>query len=401
MSPRLTLLLLLFLGCQCDGRTDISERLDTFERDMLASQAIIKSDINLLFQKVSTLSASGGDNGRRENDNVVEALQDAVLSLRNRNDLLEEQLTGLTETMNSMKMVDDERYRRSFKRAFMAEKKERKKLQILLNRMRSDTIAGQNESLLFMEERLTCAESDVQALAERILTNEGSLQRVDNRITNNLVNQMNTLQATMNSTDQKTQEKLSAVGTAICDLNPPCSEWSEWTTCSARCESTGTQSRTRMCMDNNYSFCPSDYLQVSEVKPCANLTSCCPDGYDQLDSGLCFKTYWELKRLSEMKRYCESQGDHLVSLTTETIQAEFIKYAVGQFNSSDWFVLIDGRQTGSDWLTYHGSPLPYTNWDSGQPAGVGGCIYIYLKTGKWCSTFCSSGIYTFICERGG
>lgn len=100
-------------------------------------------------------------------------------------------------------------------------------------------------------------------------------------------------------------------------------------------------------------------------------------------------------RWDEAKEYCEQMGGHLATITSEEEQqiiqeclensGEYKQYWIGGFKDENW-----------EWIT--GENAEYSNWDSGQPSGNGGCLEIY-NTGFWDDTKNEDqNVKGYICE---
>lgn len=100
-------------------------------------------------------------------------------------------------------------------------------------------------------------------------------------------------------------------------------------------------------------------------------------------------------RWDEAKEYCEQMGGHLATITSEEEQriiqeclenaGEYKQYWIGGIKDENW-----------EWIT--GENVEYSNWDSGQPSGNGGCLEIY-NTGFWDDTNNEDyNVKGYICE---
>jgi len=90
-----------------------------------------------------------------------------------------------------------------------------------------------------------------------------------------------------------------------------------------------------------------------------------------------YKRIGERKTWTEAKEYCESQGGHLVTITsTKENEAVYNLIADGAKNVY-W---IGGYLFGDGWVWVTGEKWEYTNWAPGEPNDRGGnesCIQMY------------------------
>ena len=64
------------------------------------------------------------------------------------------------------------------------------------------------------------------------------------------------------------------------------------------------------------------------------------------------------------------------------------------------FLGISDIDEEGSWVTIHGSPLGFTNWDQGEPNNANDnedCGFMHKESGKWNDRKCSYA-YPFICQ---
>lgn len=145
---------------------------------------------------------------------------------------------------------------------------------------------------------------------------------------------------------------LTLIGMTIRNQHP-CSEWAQWTSCTARLSRQfGTKKRTRLCstykMPEGTAFRKTD----EDLSVCVGS---CPSDYYLTVNGNCFKFYGIDKSWNESENTCKNDGGHLVSIESD---AKFndVKTMVAGVNGYIW---IDGRRKNLTlpWETIHGDAL--------------------------------------------
>ena len=106
--------------------------------------------------------------------------------------------------------------------------------------------------------------------------------------------------------------------------------------------------------------------------------------------------YDQQKTWSEARDICLSDGSSLPvpwnRATNEIIQ-DLIP------GDRTFLGMSDIDKEGS-WVTVHGSPLGFTNWDEHEPNNADNnedCGFMFKESGKWNDRSCSS-LVTFICQ---
>ena len=83
----------------------------------------------------------------------------------------------------------------------------------------------------------------------------------------------------------------------------------------------------------------------------------------------------------EAKMYCESQGGHLVTITSDTEQA-LVHSLIQDLIDGVWIGLTDERIEGAwEWIT--GEVVSYTNWENGEPIEEDDYAMMHDGSGEW------------------
>ena len=93
-------------------------------------------------------------------------------------------------------------------------------------------------------------------------------------------------------------------------------------------------------------------------------------------SGHIYKVYDIGMTWDDARQYCATRGGHLATITSpdEQEQVELLLSAQGM--KSYW---LGGRKIDGAWTWITGEPFEYSNWEEGQPDGVGDEAACYLQ----------------------
>ena len=98
-----------------------------------------------------------------------------------------------------------------------------------------------------------------------------------------------------------------------------------------------------------------------------------------------FNLYTRKKTWSEAKTYCQKEGGHLASVTSNEVNQMVTNMAAGNH------VWLGGRKVLDEWSWSDNSTWGFTKWDSGQPdGGDGSCVYFYPLLGNWYDSHCAN-----------
>ena len=88
----------------------------------------------------------------------------------------------------------------------------------------------------------------------------------------------------------------------------------------------------------------------------------------------------------EAKVYCEEQGGHLVTITSEAEQQKVYGLIKDRKNEAYW---MGASVTGSEWKWVTGEPFDYQLWSPGEPneSEEGMCLQMFLENGCWDDTW--------------
>ena len=136
----------------------------------------------------------------------------------------------------------------------------------------------------------------------------------------------------------------------------------------------------------------------------------CRRGWTAFD-GSCYQHVRELKSWYSARRFCQSSGGDLVSISSVD-ENDFVANLAG--GREAWIGLYDewppagmllqggGNQPlklEAKWTWSDGTPLRYTNWGPRQPSGFQDCVQInYQGRGLWDDNDFFTKLY-FVCER--
>ena len=196
--------------------------------------------------------------------------------------------------------------------------------------------------------------------------------------------------------EAKIEEKLKA---KICDLHP-CSDWSEWSGCTARAGQFGSKSRTRRCSINT-TTCEIDSNSKIE-KEFGICIKYCPEGYNLTKNDFCLKFVAD-KQMSkdEAEKECQKDGGHLVNIDSEVKYEDVTSIVTGfSINVGIW---VDGRRkdVSSPWKYTYGSLKGFFKWFPGYPQNNSNYIclaVVWYENGvKFFDTECTNTYY-HICE---
>jgi hypothetical protein len=151
----------------------------------------------------------------------------------------------------------------------------------------------------------------------------------------------------------------------ICDLHP-CSEWTEWSGCTARFGQFGSKFRTRRC-SVDVTSCETDSINRIE-KEFGICIGRCPNRYNITKHGFCMKLYAD-KQVTKnaAEQQCEKDGGHLVNIDSE-MKYKDVDSLLTDFSASKG-IWIDGhrKDVNSPWEYTYGSQKGFFKWKSGQP----------------------------------
>ncbi len=129
-----------------------------------------------------------------------------------------------------------------------------------------------------------------------------------------------------------------------------------------------------------------------------------------LYNGHTYRYYTDTMNWEDAESYCESQGGHLVTITSEGEQNAIFEYLQDVAGDTDIWIGFKDTETEGDWSTWvTGEAVTYTNWGYGEPDdGSGGQDHgvicsgsrsgsgYNIEPGQWDDR--QSGSRTFICE---
>nr|XP_034327630.1 uncharacterized protein LOC117689780 [Crassostrea gigas] len=108
---------------------------------------------------------------------------------------------------------------------------------------------------------------------------------------------------------------------------------------------------------------------------------------DGRDLDICF-TFVGFHNLTEAKAKCAAIQSSIISITSDE-QQDFLTRLAGTLlnipfpGTSYTRPFIQGFWDGTDWILDNGTPLVYTNWETGEPQNTDTNRYIKLRKGKW------------------
>ncbi|XP_060575552.1 lithostathine-2-like [Ruditapes philippinarum] len=186
----------------------------------------------------------------------------------------------------------------------------------------------------------------------------------------------------------------------ICALHP-CSEWTEWSGCTARFGQFGSKFRTRRC-NVNMTSCEieSNSRAEKEFEICI-MDMACPNGYNLTKNGYCMK-FDAVKQVTKTvaEQQCQKDGGHLLNIDSELKYKDVIGHLNGFSTAGIW---IDGhrKDVNSPWKYTYGSQKGFFKWLSGQPDNNSDelCLVIVFSSGDitWRDVTCTYSFYS-ICE---
>jgi hypothetical protein len=185
----------------------------------------------------------------------------------------------------------------------------------------------------------------------------------------------------------------------VCALHP-CSEWTEWSGCTARFGQFGSKFRTRRC-SVNMTTCEIDSNNRTE-KEFGICVGHCPSGYNITKNGFCMKLYAD-KQVTKnaAEQQCQKDGGHLINIDSE-MKLEDVSSLLTDFNGKG--IWIDGhrKDVNSPWEYTYGSQKTFFRWYSSEPDNTSKslCLVIVLFSNgvKWHDNSCTS-TYFSICEN--
>jgi hypothetical protein len=189
----------------------------------------------------------------------------------------------------------------------------------------------------------------------------------------------------------------------ICDLHP-CSEWTEWSDCTARFGQFGSKLRTRRCSVNRTS-CEIDSNSRTEKEfGICIIEKTCPKGYTVTKNGFCMKVYSDKPvKQDAAEQQCQKDGGHLVNIDSD-LKFEDVRSLLTGFTRSSAGLWIDGyrKEVGSPWQFTYGSQAGFFQWYAGKqynPTKEDVCLAIALYSigVKWHDDPCYMKYYP-ICE---
>jgi hypothetical protein len=158
---------------------------------------------------------------------------------------------------------------------------------------------------------------------------------------------------------------LTLIGMAIRNQHP-CSEWTQWSSCTARPSRLfGTKKRTRKC--STYKT-PGETALSKLEEDVSVCVGSCPSDYNLTANGYCLKLYRVGKPWDEAEKMCQNDGGHLVYIDNDAKFSDVKKFSEGD-NSYIW---INGRRKdiNSPWETSYGEKLTKFYWAPGQPTNI-------------------------------
>jgi hypothetical protein len=190
------------------------------------------------------------------------------------------------------------------------------------------------------------------------------------------------------------------IGVQICALHP-CSEWTEWSGCTARFGQFGSKFRTRRCSVNMTS-CEIDSNSRTEKEfGICIMDKTCPNGYNLTKNGFCMKFVSDKHGPKEAaEQQCQKDGGHLLNIDSEVKYKDVTGLLNGFSGAGIW---IDGhrKDVNSPWKYTYGSQNGFFKWLSGQPNNNYNelCLIIVFSSGdiNWRDSSCTSSYYS-ICE---
>ena len=161
---------------------------------------------------------------------------------------------------------------------------------------------------------------------------------------------------------------LKLIGQTLCSMKPPCSDWSQWSSCSkGSLGEFGIRNRTRMCGHKD-GGCRADSIQTAEEETerslCEGFFS---SDFNLTQHGFCLKYIATGMNLSTTVKHCQEEGAHVVNINSKN-KLDDIK-STFKTSSSFW---VDGTRSSntSPWVYTHGESPLSMNWKSGQPNNV-------------------------------
>lgn len=189
---------------------------------------------------------------------------------------------------------------------------------------------------------------------------------------------------------------LTLIGMAIRNQHP-CSEWAQWTTCTAQhSRYFGIKKRTRTCNTDKRTGVNTLRKLEEDVSVCVG--ALCPADYNLTANGFCLKFYGLSKNWNETDKICRNDGGNLVYIGNDEKFNDVKKMLEGVKG----FIWIDGRRNDirSPWKSSDGNEITKFYWLSGQPNNGGDelCLVLDPETTRgWHDASCLSSYLAF-CE---
>jgi hypothetical protein len=199
---------------------------------------------------------------------------------------------------------------------------------------------------------------------------------------------------TIDNIEKKIEEKM-------CDPHQ-CSDWSMWSSCTARFGQFGSKFRTRRC-SVNMTTCEIDSNSRTEKEfGICIMDKTCPNVYNLTKNGFCMKLYSD-KRVTKVlaEQQCQKDGGHLVHIDSELKYTDISSLLTNfEYSTGIW---IDGhrKDVNSPWEYTYGSQKGFFKWYPGEPSNrpTELCLLIgrYSQGIKWHDDPCTSKFFT-LCE---
>ncbi|XP_045156959.2 uncharacterized protein LOC123523337 [Mercenaria mercenaria] len=173
--------------------------------------------------------------------------------------------------------------------------------------------------------------------------------------------------------------------TELCKLKS-CTEWPEWSACSANVKRTiGASTRTRTCGVSS-SICPLKVAKKEETESriCQG-TECKSNEYTKTKNKFCIRLSKTVKKSwKDAQEECHQDGGHLINIDSALKAADVHETLQKMSFTSD--IWIDGTRTlpNGEWRYGYGSEdTTFSKWRSGEPGSSDDCRAYVLYNGKW------------------
>ncbi|XP_053395959.1 uncharacterized protein LOC128556070 [Mercenaria mercenaria] len=198
-----------------------------------------------------------------------------------------------------------------------------------------------------------------------------------------------------------TSNKRQELKQEFCKLKS-CTEWTEWSACSANVKRTfGASTRTRTCGVSS-SICPLKVAKKEETESriCQG-TECKSNEYTKTKNKFCIRLSKMVKKSwKDAQEECHQDGGHLINIDS-ALKVEDVNDTLQKMSVTEK-IWIDGTRTipNGEWkYEYNSEDTTFSKWYSSEPGSSDDCRAYVLHHGKrwWWGRPCTDNYY-FLCE---